>query len=68
MQWFLNMLDRFTERRVRGVAQQHGRRSFVTRLGTALVGGATLPMLPFDRSGQFGAAQAAEGKFTFTFQ
>ena len=53
MTWLLNILDRLTERRVRAVASQHGRRSFVTRLGTALVGGAILPMLPFDRSGQF---------------
>ena len=60
MPWLLNILDRLTERRVRAVASQHGRRSFVTRLGTALVGGAILPMLPFDRSGQFMGAQAAE--------
>jgi methylamine dehydrogenase light chain len=59
MQWFFNRLDRLTERRVRAVAQQHGRRSFVTRLGVALVGGAVLPMLPFDRSG--GSAHAAGG-------
>jgi len=60
MQWLLNFLDRFTEQQVRAVAHQHGRRSFVTRLGTALVGGALLPMLPFDRSGQFMSAQAAQ--------
>ncbi len=59
MNWLLTLIDRFTERRVREVAHVHGRRSFVTRLGTALVGGALLPMLPFDRSGQFGNAQAA---------
>ena len=53
MQWLLNLLDRVTEQRVRAVASQHGRRSFVTRLGTALVGGAILPMLPFDRSGDW---------------
>ena len=62
MTWLLNILDRLTEQRVRAVASQHGRRSFVTRLGTALVGGAILPMLPFDRSGQFGSAQAAPPK------
>ena len=60
MQWLLNILDRLTERRVRAMASQHGRRSFVTRLGTALAGGAILPMLPFDRSGQFMGAQAAQ--------
>ena len=59
MRWFLDLIDRATERRVRQVAHSHGRRSLVTRLGVALVGGAVLPMLPFDRSGQFGAAHAA---------
>jgi methylamine dehydrogenase light chain len=44
---------------VRRVAHRHGRRSLITRLGVALVGGAALPMLPFDRSGQFTGAQAA---------
>lgn len=62
MQWFFNRLDRLTERRVRTVAQQHGRRSFVTRLGVALVGGAALPMLPFDRSGGSAHAAGAAGK------
>lgn len=52
MNWLLSWIDRFTEGRVRQVAHAHGRRSFVTRLGTALVGGALLPMLPFDRSAQ----------------
>ncbi|WP_396269191.1 methylamine dehydrogenase light chain [Ideonella sp.] len=59
MNWLLSLIDRVTERRVRQAAHVHGRRSFVTRLGTALVGGAILPMLPFDRSGQFGSAMAA---------
>lgn len=39
MQWFLNWLDRLTERSVRKVAHQHGRRSFISQLGVALVGG-----------------------------
>ncbi len=55
-EWF----DRRTERSLRQVAHSHGRRSLITRLGVALVGGAALPMLPFDRSGQFMGAQAAE--------
>ncbi|WP_396433039.1 methylamine dehydrogenase light chain [Limnohabitans sp.] len=59
MNWLFNIVDRVTERSVRQVAHRHGRRSFITRLGTGLVGGALLPMLPFDRSGQFGAAHAA---------
>jgi methylamine dehydrogenase light chain len=59
MQWFLRFIDRSSERYVRRVAHQAGRRSLITRLGTALVGGAVLPMLPFDRSGFSAAAQPA---------
>jgi len=58
---FLAWMDRLTQARVRDVAHRHGRRSLLGKLGVALVGGAVLPMLPFDRSGQFGSAQAAEG-------
>jgi methylamine dehydrogenase light chain len=64
MRWFHHLMsafDRFTERRVREVAHSHGRRSLITRLGVALVGGAALPMLPFDRSGNFGGAAHAAG-------
>jgi methylamine dehydrogenase light chain len=50
MTLFENWLDRFTERRVRSAAQLTSRRSAVAKLGTVLVGGAVLPMLPFDRS------------------
>ena len=58
MRWFLDLIDRQSERALRRVAHQHGRRSLLARLGVALVGGAVLPMLPFDRSGQFGLGQA----------
>jgi methylamine dehydrogenase light chain len=53
----LGWLDRGMERGIRSVAQTHGRRSFLTRLGTAVVGGVFLPMLPYDRS--LGADKAA---------
>lgn len=43
-------LDRFTERHVRRTAQLTSRRSALAKIGTVLVGGAVLPMLPFDRS------------------
>ena len=43
-------IDRLSERRVRKVAQSTSRRSAVAKLGSMLVGGAILPMLPFDRS------------------
>jgi methylamine dehydrogenase light chain len=61
MRWILDLLDKHSQRAVRQVEHRHGRRSFVTRLGVALVGGAALPMLPFDRSGNFGVAHAAGG-------
>ena len=57
MRLFQEWLDRFTERRVRSAAQLTSRRSSLARIGTVLVGGALLPMLPFDRSG--GNAHAA---------
>ena len=59
MRWFTDLIDKHTERRVRGIAHQRGRRSLISRLGVALVGGAVLPMLPFDRSAQ--AAEPAKG-------
>ena len=62
MRWFLDLIDRHTERAVRRTAHQHGRRSLIAKLGVALVGSAVLPMLPFDRSGQFMGAQAAQPK------
>jgi methylamine dehydrogenase light chain len=61
MRWILDRFDKLAERGVRRVAHTHGRRSFVSRLGAAMVGGSVLPMLPFDRSGGFGAAHAAGG-------
>jgi len=60
MGWLFKLIDKHTEDRVRRIAHQRGRRSLITRLGAALVGGAVLPMLPFDRSGQFMSANAAE--------
>lgn len=61
MRWLFKLIDRHAERGVRQIAHRHGRRSQLARLGVALVGGAVLPMLPFDRSGQSsGAAHAAE--------
>ncbi len=52
--WF----DRFTEARLRKVAQGTSRRSLLVGVGRWMVGSAfVLPVLPFDRS-----ARAAEGK------
>lgn len=56
MRWLCDLIDRRTERALRRVAHNHGRRSLLGRLGVALVGGAVLPMLPFDRSGAHAAA------------
>jgi methylamine dehydrogenase light chain len=45
-------LDRLVERGARGLARRTSRRRFLTRLGTALVGGAALPLLPVARAAQ----------------
>jgi methylamine dehydrogenase light chain len=47
-------LDRFVERGARGLARRTSRRRFLARLGTALVGGAALPLLPVARAAQDG--------------
>jgi methylamine dehydrogenase light chain len=43
-------MDRNMEKGMRAAARTYGRRSFLTSFGAAIVGGAVLPMLPFDRS------------------
>jgi methylamine dehydrogenase light chain len=43
-------LDRLVERGARGLARRTSRRSLLARLGTALVGAATLPLLPVARA------------------
>ena len=54
-----NWLDRAAERRARRLAQTTSRRSVLVGIGRALVASAfTLPVLPFDRTGQALAAGA----------
>jgi methylamine dehydrogenase light chain len=55
----IEWMDRGMEGRIRSAAQTLGRRNFLARVGSLLVGGTLLPMLPFDRS--IGVASAAEG-------
>ena len=43
-------LDRWIERRARGLARGTSRRSFLARLGTIVVGAAGLPLLPVARA------------------
>jgi methylamine dehydrogenase light chain len=54
------MFDKGSETVSRLAAQSLGRRSFLTRIGQVMVGGAVIPMLPFDRSG--GRAHAEDAK------
>jgi len=54
----LSALDRASEATARRSAQSIGRRSVLASLGKALIGGALLPVLPFDRSGSALAAGA----------
>ena len=44
------IVDRLVERSARQVARRTSRRSFLTWLGTALVGGSALPLLPVARA------------------
>jgi len=60
MALIVKRMDQSMERRIRSAAQTHGRRSFLRRIGTIIIGGAMLPMLPFDRSFGAGAASAAD--------
>jgi methylamine dehydrogenase light chain len=57
---FTGWMDRMVEGSARRMAMSTGRRSFLARTGAVIVGGAVLPVLPFDRT--FGAlpAKAAE--------
>jgi methylamine dehydrogenase light chain len=55
----LALIDKATERSARQSARRYGRRSFLAKAGTLMVGGALVPVLPFDRSR--GGAFAAEG-------
>jgi len=51
-----SLLDHAVENRARKDANVHGRRSFLCKVGAALVGTAVVPMLPFDRSNEARAA------------
>jgi methylamine dehydrogenase light chain len=52
-------LDRWFEGRARALARRSSRRSFLARLGTLLVGGAGLPLLPVARAAGETAASRA---------
>ncbi|HEX4241992.1 MAG TPA: methylamine dehydrogenase light chain [Steroidobacteraceae bacterium] len=55
--WF----DRWFEQSARGVAARASRRSFLAKLGVALVGSSALPLLPVERHGRASAATPAAG-------
>ncbi|MGQ0619593.1 MAG: methylamine dehydrogenase light chain [Panacagrimonas sp.] len=46
----MRFLDRFTEKATRRIAQSSSRRSFLTVLGTAMVGAGSMPLLPVARA------------------
>ena len=52
-------IDRLAERGARGLARHTSRRSFLARLGAALVGGAAFPLLPVARAAEEPRAAAA---------
>ncbi|MCC2690811.1 MAG: amine dehydrogenase, partial [Rhizobiaceae bacterium] len=53
----LGLMDSFAEGGARQMARRTGRRSVLSWIGKAALGGALLPMLPFDRAGS-GTARA----------
>ena len=46
MKW----LDKFSENSARSVARQSSRRGFIARVGTLMLGGAAIPLLPVARA------------------
>lgn len=55
----LDSLNSMTERSARGIARRTSRRSFIGRLGAALAGAATLPLLPVARASSGPVGDAA---------
>lgn len=55
----LDLMDSRMEKAIRASAQHIGRRSFLAKLGGMVVGGALLPMLPFERVSAAAAPAAA---------
>ena len=53
----MGRFDSLFEGRIRSSARSHGRRSFLSKAGLAVVGTGAMPLLPFDRSAK---AQAEE--------
>ncbi|MEJ2416153.1 MAG: methylamine dehydrogenase light chain [Exilibacterium sp.] len=56
MKW----LDKFTERSARNVAQRSARRGLLHRVGSLLVGTASIPLLPVARAAQSGQPKAPD--------
>ena len=46
----MKMIDRFSELGTRHVARRSSRRGFLSRVGTVLIGGAAIPLLPVARA------------------
>lgn len=62
----LKRLDKSVESNIRSSARQHGRRSFLAKAGSALLGAAVLsPILPFDRRANASGTDAAEDPCTY---
>ena len=61
MKWFDKWLDRSTEKSIRGMAQHTSRRSFIGKIGGAIVGSAAaMPLLPIARSQESAATSVLE--------
>jgi methylamine dehydrogenase light chain len=52
----MKFLDRVSEKATRNIAQRASRRSFLSKLGVAIVGASSLPLLPIARAASGSAA------------
>ena len=62
LEWIQSKLNASVENTARRSAREHGRRSALARMGSFLVGGAAVTVLPFDRAW---AAEPTSGDGTF---
>jgi len=54
----MHWLDKYSEKSARSIARQSSRRSFIARIGTVLLGGASIPLLPVARADNSARAPA----------
>jgi methylamine dehydrogenase light chain len=58
MKMLVKWLDKFSEDSARSVARQSSRRGFIAKVGTLMIGGAAVPLLPVARASDNARAPA----------